>query len=542
MNNESKKKFNKKKNYNAKDVETMKNEVKSNENGKTLKNHSLYGNPNWYFTDKELAEQASRFSFRSFIGNGELVGHASLPSICTLALNPSIGGNVKGATAYTAAVNMAARKIYSRLATKSGRASNYAPQDVLTLILAMGEILSISSHMRRALGLAMTYNNRNRDFPSHIIKALGFDPDDLFSNLGIYRVKFNTIINQINKIPIPRNISWFEKAQAIYDNVFMDSPDQMAEIYAFIPATTWIIDESSYEGGTILKTMAACHNSWTANYTIPRVFLSWMNDLSAMIEAVMTSTTFNYIYGDILNLSANENVELLQVGIVPEDYGVVPTYDAEILLHIHNANVLLAKGNGSTTITYDEDLGHITPNNDIYPDPNTNNLIQAPLFGIPHTSSLEPSVAVEVIGSQDIVDFPYGNPDLTERVEATRFSSRLNPYFVKRFAEGEVLSIIAWTLPDHYATAIELWVNGEQTTTLSQVPYRTTTYSAGTATAIAAAVKHSPFRYHPFFYGLNISTGQITAVLGELNYFTRLDMNWCERINELCYQSLFEIR
>lgn len=32
-----------------------------------LENQSPVGNPNWYFTDHELAEQASRFSFRSFI-------------------------------------------------------------------------------------------------------------------------------------------------------------------------------------------------------------------------------------------------------------------------------------------------------------------------------------------------------------------------------------------------------------------------------------------------------------------------------------------
>lgn len=32
-----------------------------------LENQSPVGNPNWYFTDHELAEQASRFSFRSFV-------------------------------------------------------------------------------------------------------------------------------------------------------------------------------------------------------------------------------------------------------------------------------------------------------------------------------------------------------------------------------------------------------------------------------------------------------------------------------------------
>nr|UVJ88907.1 putative capsid protein [Picobirnavirus sp.] len=508
-----------------------------------LKNHSKYGNPDWYFTDKELAEQASRFSFQAFIGDGELVGKSELASIMAFSLNPAIGGYI-GQGDSTASVNLIARKIYSRLSSTSGRTQNYGPQDVMTIILAMGEIASVISYLTRTLGLTYVYNYRNRDFPKHIIKASGVDVDDLFANLSKYRVELNTIIQLANRIPMPANISWFQKCSKLYESVFTDSPDEMAEVYLFKPATVWMMNEDEYEGGTILKTTRFTIGPGFIDTYAPRKFSEYLSVLNDMVNSIFTSTSYNIVFGDILNLSAKQDVPLLKFDLVPENYAVIPVYDPEILLHIHNANYAKMSLIVDENTLVDDDGLAASRLNDVFPDPDNNNLVYAPKFDLPYMigAAVESTNIPRFINQCDIVDFPYGNPDLTERIEATRFSVRVDPDKIVNEGGDVPWTYRAYTLPDHYIVHSEIYTNGIQNTVFSNY---INSYLIGSMDIAKLASYLEKFRYHPLLYrGANVPnlTTDVNYVLGELNYWTRLDRNWLKRLNSLCYQGLFELR
>lgn len=544
------KKLNKKSKHEQRNIE--KPEVPSEYNDDAhLKNHSKYGNPNWYFTDHDLAEQATRFSFQSFIGNGKLVGDAPMPSIATMYLHPSLGGYVGVTQDYdpaednmsVQAVNLMARKLYARLSQSSGRTSSYSPQDIMFAILGIGEVISIVSHLRRVIGVSFTYNYRNRDFPSHILTALGVNPDDLFSNLAKYRVEFNTILNMANKIPILANIAWFSKCSAIYEGIFQDSPDELAQMYIMLPGSTWIVDESSSELGTILKTVPFCLDlqSDAVKY---QTFGDYLVILRDMINALLTSTTFNIIYSDILNLAAKENVPLMQLDLISESYAVVPQYDEEILLHIHNMNIYPISRPGKYTNTVADLQGRSTSDcNDVFQDANSNNIVYAPLLVLFDSKSLNDfsttfdSVS-KILNQSDLVDFPYGNPDLTERLEATRFSIRINTDEISYGESGEDAVAYAKTLPDHFCTQMNIWVDGA-TTGIAGSRLKATTLNTGLSTSTVAAL--TKFRYCPLIYKFN-AAGSLNTVYGEMNYFTELDGKWLKRLNSLCLQGLLELR
>lgn len=497
-----------------------------------LKNESPVGNPNWYFTDHELAEQASRFSFQSFIGNGQLIDNVQLPSMCIFALNPSVGAYVTP-TDSTSAVNLVARKLYSQLSNKSGRTAGYAPQDVMTLILAMGEVVSYAAYLRRAFGLVYTYNQRNRDLPTHLIQAMGINAEDLYANLAAYRVRYNTVLNMANKIPIPANITWFQKCEAIYQGVFTDSPDEMAQLYAFIPATTWIIKEGEYEGGTILKTTAAAY-SVTGTFT-PRTMSSHITTLSNMINALLTSSTYNIIYADILNYASSQNVPLLHLGIVDELYSVIPAYDPEVLLHIHNMMVCNFPNSDKLELE-DSQYGLYTPYNDVYPSAANNNLVYMPIIPLNSSSELEVQ-PVEILSHMDLVDFPYGNPDLTQRIEATRFSARLSSDIVSVTGLSNLYARFS-ALADHWCVGAILFSDGVDFGFTASA--RTILLPGYTSVTTLAAFEK--FRYAPLQYRIDSGYTALEAVFGELNFFTRLDAEWLDRLNSLCYQGLFELR
>lgn len=509
------------------------------DNSDVLKNRSRFGNPNWYFTDKALAEQTAQFSFQDFIGSGTLVDNGvTLPSIMTIALNPSADNSLAGYAGISTATLMA-RKLYNSLANTSGRTQNYAPQDVFTLLLALGEIISYVSYLKRALGVAFTYNVRNRDFPSKIIECMGINANDLFANLNRYRVELNTLLTQINKIPFPANIAWFDKCNALYESIFQDNMSPMSQIYVINPATTWILNESSYEQGTVLETLPVTVSS-ASNYTgVVRNFSSHITNLRNMIQALLTSTTLNYIYGDILNYASKFGTKLLYMNIIEDNYSVVPQYDQEVLLHIHNMILI-----GVPTIDISENrvpakplLATYTPYNDVFPDVENNSVVYNPVFKVYHNADQLRSFQ---IGMMNVVDFPFGAPDLVNKIESTRFQIRNDVglgegdkslAFIN--TTGDIAGIVATVLPDHYPVKLALYApDGTTFTTF-------TSYQPSISVSSAHFV--TKFDNAPLLYYVNTETG-IDGVLGDVNYYTNLPSDILSRMCNLVYQSLFELR
>lgn len=508
----------------------------------SLKNYSDHGNPNWYFTDAMLAEQASRFSFQSFIGNGELTGSAKMPSIMSYFFNPCIG-TVSRDNLETTAVNLAARKLYSVLSNKSGRTAAYGPQDVIMAVLGVGEIVSMVSWMQRAFGLVMTYSQRNRDLPRNIFGAMCINYDDFVSNIANYRVKLNTVIQTFNKIAIPANISWFQKAAAMYEAIYMDSPDEMAQLYVYNPATTWILNESVYEQGTILQSNSWCCDR-VSNAPVVQTFSTYLNKLQGMVNALLTSTTLNVVYADVINYCNNNNVPMLKLGLIDETYSVKPVYDEEALLHIHNMTILGAPKVVTDTESINlEDTSAVlaTPYNEVYPVVGTNAVAQYLVIAMALSTELERGEYGEVEAC-DLLDFPYGNPDLTQRIEASRFSVRVSKDMSKPVVtsggtyNGLVYDII--TVPDHYCVLAAAYTNGALVLGHSQLQ---TICASANATASNASV-FDKFRYHPIMYVRKADETDIDFVLGDLNYFTHINGEWLKNLNNVCYQGLFELR
>lgn len=529
-----------KKPYNNKDKSDDKIRIEE-DNSDVLTNRSRFGNPNWYFTDKTLAEQTAQFSFQDFIGSGSLINNGvTLPSIMTISLNPSADNSLAGYQGISSATLMA-RKLYNTLANTSGRTQNYAPQDVFTLMLALGEIISYVSYLKRAIGVAYTYNIRNRDFPSKIIEVMGINSSDLFKNLNRYRVELNTILTQVNKVPFPANIAWFDKCNALYEGIFQDNMSPMSQIYIMNPATTWILDETGYEEGSVLRTIPVTINS-VGNYAqMTRNMSSHLENLRSMVQALLTSTTLNYIYGDILNYASKFNVKLLYLNTIEDNYTVMPQYDQEVLLHIHNMILI-----GSPTVDISGNrtpvapiLAKYTPYNDVFPDVDNNSIVYNPVFKNYSAATAQSLIDMQV-GLMDIVDFPFGAPDLVGKIEATRFQIRTDigigegeKSLAYTDSQGNIAGVVATVLPDHYPVYVTMYAPNDGKITFNH------TFRQDLPLGMVHYI--TKFDNAPLIYCTNTESG-MTTVVGDVNYYTNLPSDILSRMCNIIYQSLFELR
>lgn len=486
----------------------------------SLSSRDRDNDPNWYFLDKAIADQASSFSFGEFLGRVAEMGKydAGAPNVCqmwiptimSINLNPSPGET----TSLTTGINMAALKTYTTLSSMNAKTTNYAPQDITMLLLSLGEIISVMEHIRRAFGIAFTYNQRNRALPRNLLERMGFDADDFLDHLAPYRLEFNSWVTAINKIPFLDNISYLYKCAKLYDSVYTDSDSAMAQIVFMRPYSTWKINETKYDSGTCLETIY-----------LPSIGMKWdkwRNIVAPMIQALFESATFNYIYSDVLNYSQKLGAKLLYMDYLNEGYVVVPTYNRNFMLQVHNLTPIGVPAGENIAA-----LGR-TAENDVLSDANRNKVVYKPAF-------------TAVGYNSTIIDFDTPTASVEDRIEATRYQCVLD----KRIDYRDGVNYFeASGLPDHYVTHVCIDVAEDEGSVPDFNSYVNVTKTALLSDEMELILGFTQFDWAPIirYHNGNTEHQYETYTLGDLNYFTTLDANWFKRVNDIVFQSLFTLR
>lgn len=482
----------------------------------------VMNNPNYYFTDAELAKQATSISFNTFLGTqDEYSGEGTTavnttPTVMVIHTMPT-AGPMNAVYSGASGINMAGRKLYTRLSSINAKTTNYAPQDLITLMLSLGSVLEMISFIRRAFGLAFTTSYRNRIVPKEILRMMGIDADDFFKNIAAYRLEFNTLINMITKIPFPANVAYFEKCATLHDHVWTDSEDMaIAQLYVLAPQYLWKFNETYSEQGTGLNTIALNTDGGHI-----KQMSAYLDIFSAMIEQLLTSSTLNFIYADILNLAAKENIPLYQVTFIPEDYTVVPEYNFEALLQIHNITIV-----GYPEQTNVAQFANWTPQNDVVPNVNNNTVDYYPSF----------QAATAVLNTKRFIDFPHGTPDAAEIIEATRYAVTATD--ASKTSDGYHVSGLAFG--DHVVNNVTVFYKNASENSGVVAGSAIYTSSSDLYNILSSFTK---FDWSPLIYGaVREDPSQLVNVFGDLNYYTAVDNEYLTRVNDLAMMALFELR
>lgn len=519
---------------------------KSRNNGRQANRAKIevgdYNNdPNWYYTDANVADQVSQLSMRDFLGvdcnitgpRGASSVDVYIPSIINVYLNPGAGANgvvVQQQQQYVpdnrmSGINMAGFRTYSKLAAFTGRALTYGPQDISIMILALGEVISCVEYLRRALGVAYTYNVRNRSYPSRLIDAMGIDHQDMFQNYALYRNRFNELVTRINQIPIPKGIAYFDKCASLYEHIYLDSDSPMAQTIVTVPFTTWTLNEQGSSLGSTLETTSwgrdGINQTW--NY---RPMSYYFNQLQVMVDSLLNSSTLNVVYADILNFFNKVGGDIWKFDYFIDGYQVIPEFNLGFLLQLHNAtftgvpNVPNMIGASSTNARI------ITPLNDVICDANNNQLLYNPGF-----STGNNNYSFRWVPDEVFVDFLNPNPTVTDRVEITRMISIPGP----TYNDGTTEWVVDGALPDHYCVVMA-YMNNDATTPQFTVGSVISSWYNN-------RLSISQLDYHPIHYIMNSAgTGIDRFIDGELNYFTTVDYDLIDPIHRFVGLSLYDLR
>lgn len=541
--------------------------------------------PNWYFTDPHLADQASQLSFQNVLGFGDIAGY-KVPSVMKVPLvsNPGLtysviegssfdaeGGNFflrpsDGTTVEEryphldwnkAGVNIMAAKLYTTLSSFTGRTASYAPQDVAMMILAISSIAEFSEHIRRVFGLALTYNYRNRSLPLGIIHTMGINVPDLISNMSVYRMKFNVCMARINQIPLLENIAFIKKCRDIYQKVYVDDTSNMSQIFYFCPAFASVLDEVGDDNGSILRAFQV-NQGWAAE-TQP--MSAWLDFLNLMITNVLESSTLNFIYADLLNMANKLSVQTWKFDYLAENYVVMPEYDGNALMQLHNLDVVGYPTTGHSAFIHtvselsdNEDVKsllpaytsqnvYVTDGASVFCDVDKNNIVYNPVF-TNYTSG-----GYGYLPITHVVDMPTDNPSVVDRIEALRFKAGFANSLIKlsdlptSLGTARSFGNAFVSVPDHYATSVQMFNNvkwEDQAYSPDAIYAYSSVPSASINTAVADYV--TKWEHGPLYVTVDPADKSIGRIFGDLKYYTTVNGSYIKRLLDIITVGLFDFR
>lgn len=529
--------------------------------------------PNWYFTSPELAQQASELSFQNMLGAGPILYNYEVPSIMAFRMNPCPGNTYSTSVAPAtnpasgcsfgdydlisnqSGINLMATKIYTLLSTYSGRTSQYGPEDVSIMMLAIGEVASLVEYIRRAFGVAMSYNPRNRMLPLGLLNAMNINGEDLIKNLANYRMRFNVAISRINQIPILDNVGYIRKCRDMYQRIYVDDTSAMAQIYFYMPDTTWVLEEAhgNWNLGSVLVTTDVAGSGLSKISDL-------LSTLETMINNLLFSSTLNIVYSDLINLANKINVPFTQLDYLAENYVVLPEYNRNANLQMHNLTVvgkpeapevgsgannrlslIPTKMNQSGGVNDNNAL--LTAYNNVYGSSTLNGVVYNPGFMYPNSDVTSESPTTVWYTGDQIVDMDTDQPSVEDRIEALRFKAMESGHYVHTTDSVAPYNTngfkVLLALPDHYCTEVRIYSN--PTTSGKRI-----THSVSIGSHVKFSEQLSQCASHPIMYYKEGSQGymskSIAGVLGSLNFFTTIGYSYLERLNRLITTGLFDFR
>nr|AVX53312.1 putative capsid [Marmot picobirnavirus]AVX53792.1 putative capsid [Marmot picobirnavirus] len=527
--------------------------------------------PGWYYTNPGIMDSAIRINYEEFVGKRYQVTNQSSFSpvnILTYLLNPTpnrrVPGGYNGAAEDPGAL-WAARRLYSALSSVTGRTSNYTPNTLAFLFFAIGEMLSMYSYIRRVFGYYRTYNRRNWGIPKSLFTAMGVDFEDFQQNVANYLTEFNTIIVDMQKIPILQSVTYFAKCVALYDSVYADMDADMAQLFLCAPASTWVLREDGSSvwpavHGTVLETHSVASSMYSGMQT--QKLSAFLDLIRLQLKNLMESTTLNIVYADILNYASKNGVRMLYVPTVGTDYAVPVVYNASICQQMHHAMQIgtIAEFSGqpdengmitaaARNIDGTDATVKTTPRNDVIESAdfeysyNPLTRLYFPVGQLPDITTKYWDIAVlqALMYDSDRMD-----ETLDERVDNTRYMVERNALYLGTDTTVSGRAIFNHTTSgDHSVVSIWMTAVGENNLTFvrTQVPV------AWVDSTIRLLARIQPLALPPLmwaFSDVKLDDGsvglELAGAIGDLKNVTFLDPSVLRSANQLIERALFDVR
>lgn len=300
----------------------------------------------WYNRNPELIKSASSIGFSVTTGTATTISGMSytVPGVMAISYHSALGD--------PQAINQIKDSLYSYTVHANSRNTSYTAEDQFMFVFAGKEVFNAIAHLIRAYGVMRDYDGANFYRPNVLLRAMGFEAEDLRANFNHMLFDINNLIAQSHQIWIPNTMPILERQFWMNSHVYMDADNVKGQMYLYVPDAFYKLSETDEDTGTSLVYTAG--PSWALNGT----GMKWSTAVAfvqELIDALINSEDRGVIFGDILKAFGPEKI--YTINEIDLNYTVKPVYDREVLSQMSNA-MAIQGGNTMNIVQANQIIGY----------------------------------------------------------------------------------------------------------------------------------------------------------------------------------------
>lgn len=303
--------------------------------------------PRWYTNIGPIASDYASLPYSYPLGvglpiknsNGSssttyLSGSKNLAGIITLDVAPGIGVCRNS----TDPANIAAQQLYTMVRKANSGAINYDKTDLMMVVVAMDSAYMLYEELLRAYRCLGVYNTMNRYQPDALLQSLGFD-SKLGNSLADFRGILDLFAYKLASVNIPDQFDIIHRHSWLFTNVYADSDDKRAQMFAVKPDGYFVWTEGSSSEPTYL------------NYTSRRIIYNLSNPsdtvssidqirhaIDTIMEPILGSQDVGVISGDLAKAFGDGG--MIKILPVQTHEALQITFNPEVCHQIMNAEIV----------------------------------------------------------------------------------------------------------------------------------------------------------------------------------------------------------
>lgn len=297
---------------------------------------SGYSNdPQWYDKCGILTKDATNISTLNPTGiplDCGIIGSYTPSGIMRLDYIPHFG-DIRDRTH---PLNVVATQLYDYVNARNSRSSSYDPTDLMFYCIGVANAWSVHSWILRVVGMYNTFSRSNYYWWDPVLETMGVAPINATNSIKDWASLANYIALTLNKLAVPKNISYFQRVQMLPSSVYIDSKSDKGSLYYFNPRQ-FLKYEYDDEGKSKLTGVNA---PWNQSQTeqkrlvTPDKIQEWFD---TFVENLINDSDITFIKADIRRAFGDENTFMLPQ--IDDKFSHAFVYDDYVNVQVHNAIV-----------------------------------------------------------------------------------------------------------------------------------------------------------------------------------------------------------
>jgi hypothetical protein len=231
-------------------------------------------------------------------------------------------------------LNVAVRDIWLKMHRKYRGLNAYQQADVGMVLVSAVELYCLGAEIERIYGVINHYNILNRNVPDSLLAAMGVSgalAASIRANLSDFRLGFNILMNRLQNVFLPNDLSILTEKIALYGFVYADSDSKYQQSIVFTSKTYGMYAPAALKTGGAVEFIVDTAYNWCSGMTNYKDILTY---LGLRITALVDDDDVQKIFSDML--AAFSKDQLCQMRSIEENWVVNPIKNESILHKFHN--------------------------------------------------------------------------------------------------------------------------------------------------------------------------------------------------------------